>query len=312
VTQNLSPRPVLVTGAHRSGTTWVGKMLAADADTAYISEPLNVLHRPGVLRVPVQHWYTYINKENESRYLPAFKQLLDFDYHLAAELRSIHSRRDFLRMLRDFGIFYLGAMHGQRALIKDPFAVFSAPWFAERLGCSVVITVRHPGAFASSLKRLGWSFDFRDLLAQPLLMRDHLEEDRAEMGAMQPNDIVGQAALLWRMIYRVVHRLRAAHPEFILVRHEDLSRDPVAGYKKLYEELGLEFTPAVEKAVLNSSNPENPVEVSKENVHSVKLDSRANMRNWKRRLSAEEIFRIQKLTGGVSDLYYPDDDWSGE
>ena len=39
--------PILVTGAHRSGTTWVGKMLAADADTGYISEPLNVLHRPG-------------------------------------------------------------------------------------------------------------------------------------------------------------------------------------------------------------------------------------------------------------------------
>ena len=42
--------PILVTGSHRSGTTWVGKMLAADSDTAYISEPLNVLHRLGIFR----------------------------------------------------------------------------------------------------------------------------------------------------------------------------------------------------------------------------------------------------------------------
>ncbi len=31
--------PILVTGTHRSGTTWVGKMLAAGPSTAYISEP---------------------------------------------------------------------------------------------------------------------------------------------------------------------------------------------------------------------------------------------------------------------------------
>ncbi|UCF28983.1 MAG: sulfotransferase family protein, partial [Chloroflexota bacterium] len=57
--------PILVTGAHRSGTTWVGKMLAAGRETAYISEPLNVWHRPGVLRVPTQYWYTYINEDNQ-------------------------------------------------------------------------------------------------------------------------------------------------------------------------------------------------------------------------------------------------------
>jgi LPS sulfotransferase NodH len=55
--------PILVTGTHRSGTTWLGKMLAADASTAYISEPLNVLHRPGVLRAEVRHWYQYICAE---------------------------------------------------------------------------------------------------------------------------------------------------------------------------------------------------------------------------------------------------------
>jgi hypothetical protein len=198
--------PILVTGAHRSGTTWVGKMLAADGDTAYISEPLNVLHRPGVLRAPVRYWYTYINGENELHYLSAFQELLDFDYHLLAEIRSLRSRHDLLRMLRDFGIFYLGSMHGQRALLKDPFAVFSAPWFADRLACRVVITVRHPAGFASSLKRLNWPFDFADLLAQPAFVREHLVDDRAELERVSPDDILGQAALLWRIVYRTVER----------------------------------------------------------------------------------------------------------
>jgi hypothetical protein len=310
MTEKFSLRPILVTGAHRSGTTWVGKMLAADADTAYLSEPLNVLHRPGVYRAPVKHWYTYILEENEAPYLPAFRELIDFNYHLLAELRAIRARRDFLRMLRDFGKFYMGSMHGQRPLLKDPFAVFSAPWFAERLDCRVVVTVRHPAGFASSLKRLNWPFDFRNLLDQPLLMRDHLEPDRAEMEQMAPDDLLGQAALLWRVIYRTVHRLHKQHPEFIVVRHEDLARDPVPGYRDLYRNLGLDYTPQVERIILASSSSGNPVESSRKKIHSVKIDSRANIDSWRKHINAGEAGRIRALTEDVSHLYYSDDEWA--
>src|SRR5512147_569268 len=147
--------PILVTGAHRSGTTWVGRMLAADSETGYISEPLNVLHRPGVFRAPVKHWYQYICDENEGEYLTPLQETFQFDYHLFSEIRSLRSFKDVLRMGRDFTLFY-------RALVKDPFAVFSTPWFAKKLNCKVVITVRHPAAFAGSLQRLDWSFDFND------------------------------------------------------------------------------------------------------------------------------------------------------
>ena len=305
----MNDRPILVTGAHRSGTTWVGKMLAADADTAYISEPLNVLHRPGVFRAPVKHWYTYINGQNENEYLPAFHELLNFQYHTLLEIRSIRSRKDFLRMGRDFHTFFIGNMHGQRALLKDPFAVFSAPWFAQKLNCQVVITVRHPAAFASSLKRLNWFFDFRDLLDQPALMQNHLEADRAEMESIKPDDIIGQSALLWRMIYRFVHSTRSLFPDFKIVRHKDLSLDPVAGYKGLYESLGLTFTEKVRSIILNASSSDNPTELSAKKVHSVKLDSRANVDNWKKHLSADEITRIRKMTEGVSHLFYSDKEW---
>jgi len=303
------PPPILVTGTHRSGTTWVGKMLAADAMTAYISEPLNVLHRPGVFHTPVERWYQYICEDNEREFLPAFQDLLEFDYHLWDEIRSLRSRRDFLRMGRDFLIFYNGLMRGQRMLIKDPFAVFSTPWFAARLNCRVVITVRHPAAFASSLKRLNWTFDFRDLLDQPLLMRDHLEPYRAEMQSMQADDVIGQSCLLWNLIYRAVHATHALHPEFSIVRHEDLSRDSLGGYRDLYARLGLDFTPRVQKVIRNSSSSENPRELSRKKVHAVKLDSRASVGNWKKRLTAGEIDRIRKMTEAVSALYYSDAEW---
>ena len=301
--------PILVTGSHRSGTTWVGKMLAADADTAYISEPLNVLHRPGVYRTAVKYWYTYITDENGVEYLPAFNELLNFQYHTAREILSLRSLKDFLRMGRDFRIFFNGSMHGQRALIKDPFAVFSAPWFEKQLHCRVVVTVRHPGGFVGSLKRLGWNFDFDNFLNQPLFMRDHLESDRAAMELTTKNDIVGQAALLWKFIYRFVHGTRSRFPQFNIVRHEDLSLDPIGGYQALYKSLGLDFTERVKDIIQNSSSSENPKKLAKNKTHSVKLDSRASLDNWKKILSPEEIDRVRQLTEGVWQSFYSESEW---
>ena len=212
-----SIKPILVTGAHRTGTTWAGKMLAANPQTAYVSEQLNVLHRPGVLRAKVSHWYTYICAENEADYLTSFLELLSYRYHLSAEISSLHSARDFFRMGRDFGIFMSGRVFQKRLLLKDPFAIFSLAWFAERLDCQIVVTVRHPAGFASSLRRLNWTFDFRDLFNQPLLMRDVLEPYREEMQSTKPDDVIGQAALLWTMIYRGVEAARQQIPALRVV-----------------------------------------------------------------------------------------------
>jgi hypothetical protein len=306
----MEARPILVTGAHRTGTTWVGKSLALDRRLAYISEPLNVHHRPGVLRAHVPCWYTYICSQNEGDYLPSFRELLSYRYHAAAELASLRSGRDMLRMGRDLAIFLGGRLFRKRPLLKDPFAVFSLPWFAERLNCEIVVTVRHPAAFASSLKRLNWAFDFGDLLRQPLLTRDYLEPYRSMMQSVVNDSVVGQASLLWKMVYQTVQAMRERIPAIRVLRHEDLSLDPAGGFRKLFRELALNFSGGVEQAIARSSGSENPAELEIGRAHSVRLDSRANLHNWKRRLSGEEITRVRRMTEDVAHVYYPEATWN--
>jgi hypothetical protein len=301
--------PILVTGAHRSGTTWVGRLLASAPQVSYLSEPLNVLHRPGVFSARVPSWYTYICEENGAEYLPSYQELLSYRYHLGAELASLRSFRDLVRMGRDAAIFARGRIGGRTPLLKDPFAVFSVVWFAESLHCRIVTTVRHPAAFASGLKRLGWSFDFPDLLKQPLLMRDHLEPYRASMQSAAVADVVGQAGVLWAAIYGTLQKLQAVVPAIQIVRHEDLAADPIPGFRRLYEGLGLEYTNSAQQAIMDSSRPDNPSELSRGRVHSVKMDSRASLQNWKRRLSSEEVARVRQLTDGVWQTYYPAESW---
>ena len=304
--------PILVTGVHRSSTTWVGKMLAANTDYTYVSEPLNVLHRRGVMRKPVQHWYSYVCDQNQDYLLSSFYETMQLRYHTWLELGDLRSLKDAGRLLRDWGSFTVGRNRGRQVLLKDPFAIFSADWFSRRLGCEVVIAVRHPAAFVSSLKRLNWPFQFGDLLAQPLLMQDWLEPFRGEMveAAKNSEDIIGQASLLWRMIYDVVSKYQQSHPQFHIVRHEDLSLRPLQEFQALYKAMGVPFTRKVAETIHKSTNPGNPTELPLESIHSVNLDSKMNIKNWQNRLKTEEIVRVRELTEEISQRFYDDQDWA--
>jgi len=308
----LNTQPILVSGAHRSGTTWVGKMLAAGSRVAYISEPLNVLHRPGVFRAPTKYWYSYICEDNQDDYLAAFQEMLRYEYHTELELRSIKFVKDFLRMLRDWRAFWNGKRNHQIPLIKDPFAVYSSEWFNKSLGCRVIIVVRHPAAVTSSLMKLGWSFDMRDLLNQPLLLRDWLEPFKGEMEKIleSPGDLIAQSCLLWRMVYQSVNELRKEIPELIILRHEDISFDPVDEFSRLYQYLGLEYSTEIQSAIRAASSGKNPSETSERSVHSVRIDSRSLVKSWKQRLSSADIDRIRQLTNDVAPIYYTDEDWA--
>jgi hypothetical protein len=301
-------RPILLTGMPRSGTTWVARILAASGEVGHINEPFNLAVSPGTLRVPAEHWYAYVTAETEDRYLPALTRVLRFEYPLVRELRRCRSRTDVHHTLKWWRDFIRS--RGLRPLVKEPHAVFSAGWFLERLGSDVVVMVREPLAVVSSWKRLGWSFDFENLLEQPALMRDWLRPFEAEMAAaLSPAcDLVDRVALLWRVIYSVVADER--FPAVQLVRHEDLSRDPVDGYAQLYEALGLTFTDTVAKAVEASSSSENPPETSVETPHETQIDSKANLQNWRHRLSEEEVARIRLVTEETAAAYYPDLVWA--
>jgi hypothetical protein len=63
-------KPILVTGSHRSGSTWVGRMLAEAPAVFYIHEPFSVSHPPGagICKARFTYWFTYITRKNEAAY----------------------------------------------------------------------------------------------------------------------------------------------------------------------------------------------------------------------------------------------------
>ena len=305
---------ILVTGSNRSGTTWVGEMLSHAGSLHQVYEPFNPGLWPRWTATPIPHRNLYLCAENEGPWVEEISDVLARRRALRAQVGDVRSPRDAGRLARDAGRSV--ARHAQRGqtLLKDPIAVFSTPWLADRFGLSVVAMIRNPAAFASSIKRLEWRFDFRNWLDQELLMRDLLHPFEDEIKAMvdHPADLVDQAILLWRVHYAVIDRFRAEHPEWHFVRMEDLAADPVAGFRDLYGRLGLDFHADAEARITSDNAPGNVTEVASKDTGTVRRDSRAAATAWKHRLDADEFARVRDGVADIAPRFYEPHEWAME
>lgn len=303
-------QPILVTGSHRSGTGWVGTVLAASPQpVGYVWEPFSILHRPGTCAARFPHWFPYVCTENEDGVRGPVADMLAWRYAYAAELSALRSAKDAARMARDAARFARHRRAHAVSLLKDPIAVFSAEWLADTFRARPVLLVRHPAAFAASIKRLRLRHPFGHFLAQPLMMRDWLSPYAAELErfAAEEQDLVDQAILLWNVIHEALAAYRTRHPEWPLLRLEDVSRRPVEEFHALFDRIGLPRDARVDALVRETSDASNPAEAA--TADSIRRDSAAHVWNWKRTLDEAEVERVREGTGRLAETFYGPDDW---
>ncbi len=301
--------PILVTGSHRSGSTWVGKMIAKSPEIGYISEPFNPGTRNGICSAPFEHWFTYISAENESLYYDKIKECLEFKYQWNAEVGDLKSLKDMARLGMGLWSCAYNRFLDKRPLMKDPIALFSTEWLARKFDMKVIILIRHPAAFASSLKLKGWKYNFSNFLDQPLLMESEIGKFASEIKdyVKVEREIIDQAILLWNIIYHMVTKLKNLNTDWLFLRHEDVSLDPDGYYRKIFEYIDEDYSSRVRQRILDYSSPSNPSEQRK--GIAIKRNSVANIWNWRNRLTDKEILRIREGTSVISDSYYSSDDW---
>lgn len=309
---NHKQAPILVTGAHRSGTTWVGKTLEESPHVVYIHEPFNLNCRPGICSAPVEYWYPYINEGNSLNYFQAVKKTLNFQYNLKAELDSIQGVKDVARTVRDLCVFtYYRYVGEPRPLIKDPFALFSVQWFKEKFNTSNVILIRHPAAYVNSILKKGWSFPFEDWLAQKDLIDDFLQPYRQEIivFANEEKPLIDQAILLWNSLHYVISKYQNQYNDWYFVRHEDLCREPLKRFSDLFNHLKIPWNPDVEDFIKFTTRHSDNNHSDGNSVFNIRRDSKETILVWKDRLDTYQIKYIKEKTEDIARLYYSDEDW---
>jgi hypothetical protein len=300
-------RHVLVTGAHRSGTTWVGRTLAHHPSIVYVQEPFNVSEPNRAFGYHVAAAFYYVpGSAQEACIHAAFARLfrsVSQPYRFA--LSKCQGARLDLKLPLRFGKYLLrGVCLPTRALIKDPFALMSAGWLHTGFGLQVVCMIRNPLAFAGSLKHANWPFDFRHLDRQAHLVDAYFPTWEAEIRRFceAPGDIIDQACLLWNLLHAAILRHRETHPHWLFLRHEDLARSPLTGFQQIFAYVGLRMTAKLRTVIEEDTSAANPVETT--SPAYLPRNARGSLETWRTRLTAAEIERVIHYTGDIAGRFY--------
>lgn len=311
--------PILVTGAPRSGSTWLGNVLCLAPNVGFVHEPFNRHCSSGLCRADFPHSFVEVTEANEARYLEAMQDTLAWRFSPGAELRAIPARakprppRALARLVRDYAYFEQMRRRGARMVVKDPIALFSADWIARRFGAKVVVLIRHPAGFVASMRAAGFVMNFEAFRRQPALMEGRLAPFADEIRAAAPHrsPSIEANTLLWRILHHHIDLLSREHPDWIFVRHEDLSRDPAAAFPPLFERLGLPFTAEV-AAGLAQFTSDQPA-LGRFSLFGTRRrtmrSSSASVHAFRNRLDPEEIATIRRLASPIWERFYDAGDW---
>jgi len=290
-TRDNSKLPILVTGGHRSGTSWVGRTLACAEDVEFIWEPFSLSYQPPLMLPVPPCWFYSVTSALEAETKVGLANVLSYKYEVLPRLKGLRSFRQIGRLIRDKRAFDAARKRQPRPLLKDPIALFSAPWIQDTFKARVVVTIRHPAAFCESLIRGNTLHDFSHFLSQKELMETSLERyagdiSRAVRGAL---DVVDQSILLWNIIYAFVRAQKELGRPWLFVCHEDLVKSPRDKFKELYSDLDLIWGAEVE-------------------LH-LNRGRKVNIHKWRKRLSSETINRIRQGTSELAEYYYGKGAW---
>ncbi len=263
-------------------------------------------------RNPIPKWYQYVCEQNEGAYVGFIDAVVNNRYGFLGGLQRARTPRKYAQACK-YAVRSMSRRVFRRdspLLLIEPLGLLSAEWFFHRYGMKMLVLIRHPASFVSSIKRLGWNFKFADLRDQPLLMQRYLSRFENDLNQRPADeDIVGQGILAWRILYSVVSQYSATHADWDFVRQEDLALDPLVQFEALYRRLGLSYTRRAEHVIRRATDPSNPVDVPISEHHQIARDSRQTATIWRRRLVQDEIDRIRAAVEDVSHEWYADEDW---
>ena len=300
---------IIVFGMPRSGTSWCGKMFDAHPDIAYLHEPeiaiasgLPVFADPGTETVARA-------SEDLARWLEA------------RDARTCGTR-PVLRKRGETALHYrlrAGQIYAAKALerlrpSRRPLGGVLPP-FAGRPPHTVLKTInllgraellmqaapemraiqllRHPGGYIASVLRGIAKFgeaharsalSYGAMVDSPLGREEGLTLDRLE--AMAP---VERLAWKWLVFNDAAFRSLSGSERALVVRYEDIARDPVGRMQSIFADLGIAWDPAVESFIRRSTGG------GSGSYYEVRRDPEQAAQRWRNDLADADFNVIRKI-----------------
>ena len=301
---------IFVTGAIRSGTTFVGMVLSLPREVDYIHEPFNPqCGIPGMNR-----WYPYVRSSLETEEMQGFHTLTQSIFTYDLTLRKNIPRNDpplrklTKQLIGSRGPFYLRLAKSNpwhnAAVIKDPIGNLLSEYLHTHFGVKPVIIVKHPVSFIASLKRVNWWPHLGEINDQLHLIEDYFS-DELEWISQDFSDPIKAASAYWRAVHKVLFKQVSQYPNWQLITHEELSQYPVETFQYLYKELNLPWSHRIQSKIVKQTQGNKSVNARKGVVQDFKRNSANIFKIRRDSLPIEERRVIFEIVKDVALQLYP-------
>lgn len=291
-------KAILVTGSHRSGTTWVGKTLYQHKSVKYVYEPFNIDYDKGNMYLNLDTWFLNAPGSKEKKKI---RNRFDRFFSSNSLIRSWQlckiSEQDYKFPLRFLKFLFVKSAR-PKTVIKDPIALLSAGWIDEHYPVKVICMVRGPLGFIGSVKKAGWDFDFSHFEKQDTLIREWMHPFKDQIYKInREGDYIERACLLWNMLHYAIFTYKQNKPHWLFVEYKEIALNPVEKFSQIFDYADLDMQKNIEKYIREYTSAINPKEP--ENHEYMPIDSKKSPENWKKRLTSEEIKKVKSLTKDV-------------
>ena len=290
----MRPSPILVTGAPRSGTTWLARQLADSAGTALPGrEPMNA-------RSDSKHWYNPTGRQYAlGGTLDGWTRLTEPTAKQRRSLRLAYSGLHPLLLSRYGQNQWRSLAPRTRVVVKDPFALLSLPAICRTTGATPVVVVRHPGAVLASYRRMGWSPDVAELA--PIVqafVQDNPDGRHLVEPARENMDGLTAMGWFWNSLYGMALADSSLAPQTIFVSHAHIAAAGEAALTTLRSALGLQ--PTTRSTARSESRAHPPASTPDESaLHNFDRDPAVVADAWEHQLSPGEREQLEAQTSQV-------------
>lgn len=322
ISRDLAPRAVLVLGAQRSGTTWLGKIFDSHPNVLYRHEPDYL--RPAAaemsreaLHATVNSWIRQNNVRSAGK-LPSFRK----SWHSVSAFAMRHALVMFVNVcarlpvlgacIRRCPISDLVWIEGERDLrpvLKSITWCNGAGVFADALpnSCTILI-LRHPcGQIASLLRgaeqrrfelRSGYDMPFDELQTTRFAAARGVGE-----GEFEALPAAAKYAWAWLAFNETAFAALDGRPNTRIVLYEDLCARPQAVIRELFAFVGLAWNSSTEAFLTRSTRSGR-----NSGYYSVFQDPSTAANRWRSTMTPQDQAAVCAVVGSSKlAQFWPDD-----
>jgi Sulfotransferase family len=268
---------ILVAGTARSGTTWLGDLIASQIPCRILFEPFNPDLVPEYRSF---RYFQYMRPGSENLEFQTFARMT-----FTGEIRNRWVDRQNERIISEC------------RLIKEIRANLALKWLHDNFPeVPLIFLMRHPCAVVLSRMELGWATDsdIEPFLSQPDLVTDHLSPYMDLI--KDAKTIEEKHAIIWSVSNFVP--LKQFQPgELRIIYYENLCTQPEVELPAIFTSIGHRY----EKPMIDRIN--RPSQTTRQT--SAILTGTDKTTSWKKHLSATQITNILRVVGafGLSHIY---------